>query len=32
MATLQLTVQQFEALTLGLPWQRLPELEAIRRA
>lgn len=31
-ATLQLTVQQFEALILGLPWQRLPELEVIRRA
>jgi transposase len=32
MATLQLTVQQFEALVVGLPWQRLPELEVIRRA
>lgn len=31
-ATLQLTQQQFEALVVGLPWQRLPELEVIRRA
>lgn len=31
-ATLQLTVQQFEALVVGLPWQRLPELQVIRRA
>jgi transposase len=31
-ATLQLTAQQFEALVMGLPWQRLPELEVIRRA
>jgi len=30
--TLQLTVQQFEALVVGLPWQRLPELGVIRRA
>jgi transposase len=29
---LQLTVQQFEALVVGLPWQRLPELGVIRRA
>ena len=28
---LQLSTQQFEALTLGLPWQRLSELAAIRR-
>lgn len=32
MATLRLTVAQFEALVVGLPWQRLPELEMIRRA
>ncbi|HSV83894.1 MAG TPA: IS66 family insertion sequence element accessory protein TnpB [Ramlibacter sp.] len=31
-ATLQLTGQQFEALVVGLPWQRLPELGVIRRA
>jgi transposase len=31
-AALQLTVQQFEALVVGLPWQRLPELGVIRRA
>ena len=31
-ATLQLTQQQFEALVVGLPWQRLPELGVIRRA
>ena len=31
-AALQLTAQQFEALVVGLPWQRLPELEAISRA
>lgn len=31
-ATLQLTAQQFEALVVGLPWQRLPELEVISRA
>jgi transposase len=30
--TLQLTAEQFEALTLGLPWQRLPELKVISRA
>ncbi|MBK6639322.1 MAG: IS66 family insertion sequence element accessory protein TnpB [Rhodocyclaceae bacterium] len=30
-ATLQLTVQQFEALTVGLPWQRLDELSVISR-
>lgn len=29
---LQLTAQQFEALVVGLPWQRLPELEVISRA
>jgi len=31
-ATLQLTAPQFEALVVGLPWQRLPELGVIRRA
>ena len=31
-AALPLTAQQFEALVVGLPWQRLPELEVIRRA
>jgi uncharacterized protein YfaT (DUF1175 family) len=29
---LQLTAQQFEALVVGLPWQRLPELRTISRA
>ena len=29
---LQLTAQQFEALVVGLPWQRLPELGTISRA
>ena len=29
---LQLTAQQFEALVVGLPWQRLPELGVISRA
>jgi transposase len=28
---LQLSAQQFEALQLGLPWQRLSELSTIRR-
>ena len=28
---LQLSTQQFEALVLGLPWQRLGELATIRR-
>ena len=28
---LQLSAQQFEALALGLPWQRLGELTTIRR-
>jgi len=28
---LQLSAEQFEALALGLPWQRLGELSAIRR-
>ena len=28
---LQLSAQQFEALALGLPWQRLGELATIRR-
>jgi transposase len=28
---LALSAQQFEALALGLPWQRLGELNAIRR-
>jgi transposase len=27
----QLSAQQFEALALGLPWQRLGELSSIRR-
>jgi transposase len=31
-AALQLTAQQFEALVVGLPWQRLSELEVISRA
>jgi transposase len=31
-ATLQLTSQQFEALTVGLPWQRLGELSVITRS
>lgn len=30
-AALQLTRQQFEALVLGLPWQRLPEMDVISR-
>jgi transposase len=30
-ATLPLTVQQFEALTVGLPWQRMGELSTITR-
>ena len=30
-AALQLSAQQFEALALGLPWQRLGELSTIRR-
>lgn len=29
---LQLTRQQFEALVVGLPWQRLPEMQVICRA
>ena len=29
--TLQLTAQQFDALALGLPWQRLGELSVISR-
>lgn len=29
---LQLTRPQFDALVIGLPWQRLPELEVISRA
>jgi transposase len=29
--TLQLTRPQFEALVIGLAWQRLPELEVISR-
>jgi transposase len=28
---LQLTREQFDALVLGLPWQRLPETEVITR-
>ena len=31
-AALQLTAQQFDALVVGLPWQRLPEMEVISRA
>lgn len=31
-APLQLNAAQFQALVLGLPWQRLPELEVIERA
>jgi transposase len=30
-AALQLTRAQFEALVLGLPWQRLPEMSVITR-
>lgn len=29
---LQLTPAQFDALVIGLPWQRLPELEVLSRA
>jgi transposase len=31
-ATLQLTAQQFEALVVGLPWQRLGEFSVISRS
>ncbi len=31
-AALQLTREQFDALVVGLPWQRLPEMQVIRRA
>jgi transposase len=31
-ATLQLTAHQFEALAVGLPWQRLGELSVISRS
>ena len=31
-ASLQLTRAQFDALVLGLPWQRLPEMSTITRA
>ncbi|MDM0054015.1 IS66 family insertion sequence element accessory protein TnpB [Variovorax sp. J22R115] len=31
-ATLQLSAQQFEALAVGLPWQRLGELSVINRS
>ena len=31
-AALQLTRAQFDALVLGLPWQRLPQTELITRA
>lgn len=31
-ATLQLSAQQFEALAVGLPWQRLGELSVISRS
>jgi transposase len=30
-ATLQLTTQQFEALAVGLPWQRLGDFSVISR-
>jgi transposase len=30
--SLALTAAQFDALALGLPWQRLPELSSITRA
>jgi transposase len=30
--SLSLTAAQFDALILGLPWQRLPELSCITRA
>jgi hypothetical protein len=30
--SLSLTAAQFDALVLGLPWQRLPELSCITRA
>ena len=30
-AALQLTREQFDALVIGLPWQRLPETEVITR-
>lgn len=29
---LQLTREQFDALVIGLPWRRLPEMQVIRRA
>lgn len=31
-AALELTAAQFDALVLGLPWQRLPQMELITRA
>ena len=31
-ATLSLTRTQFDALVVGLPWQRLPEMNVITRA
>jgi hypothetical protein len=31
-ATLQLTAPQFEALVVGLPWQRVGELSVISRS
>ena len=31
-AALQLTREQFDALVVGLPWQRLPEIGVITRA
>jgi transposase len=31
-ASLSLSRQQFDALVLGLPWQRLPEMSRITRA
>ncbi len=30
--SLSLTPEQFDALALGLPWQRLPEMRSITRA
>jgi len=32
MPSLSLTHAQFDALVLGLPWQRLPEMQCITRA
>jgi transposase len=30
-ATLELDRQQFDALVVGLPWQRLPQMQSITR-